>query len=804
MKNVLLITLLLFFSAFANFYSQHTCNHKHHNITYTEKATMERSDTIDVINYDVFLDITDYSGQTIKGHCEVTFKSLQPNVSSIMLDLLSMTIDSIKQNNLNLTYSYNDTLLNINLSTILNQNETDSLTVYYHGAPQQDASGWGGWYWQGNYSYNLGVGFDADPHNYGRVWHPCFDNFVERATYDISILTNNGKSAYANGEIESENSIGIDSTIRKWHMPNEIPTYLACVAVADYVHVNQSYISPVTGDTTPIYLIAEPTDTTNLKNSFVNLTNAISTYESNYGPYMWNKVGYHLVPFNSGAMEHATSIAYPLATANGSTQYETLMAHELSHHWWGNLVTCRTSGDMWINEGMASYSEKLFLESVYGNEAYLNEVKSNHLRVLQFAHIDDGGYYALHGIPHNITYGTTTYDKGADVVHTMRSYFGDSLFFFGLKTFLSNNLYEDVDADDFLNHLNSISGINATDFFNDWIFNPGFPGFEIDTMQTTQNGSNYDVYVSIEQKLLAAPAFYQNVPMNITFVFDDWHEETFNLIANGQRTSFETNLPDEPVYCYLNKGDKISTAVTGSDFIIKNPGIIDDNYSMFKITTNSITDSVKLRVEHHWIAPDQMKDGDNFFLYYLSPERYWRISGVNMNNINATGRIFIDGRSNSSTRKDVGLVAYPGFHEDSLKVFHRVDATDDWQLVSTFSINPLGSSLDGYCFIDIENIVAGEYTVGWKHSNVNIEETSKGKRFLLYPNPTNHSITIDIPNEMGMKKIAIYDLNGKLVYQKQSNQTKVSINTSNFEKGSYLLSITEGGKFIGSQQFIKQ
>ena len=90
--------------------------------------------------------------------------------------------------------------------------DTSSVVVYYNGSPQGDPSGWGGWYFQGNYSYNLGVGFDADPHNYGRVWHPCFDNFVERATYDFSILTNAGKTSYANGYIVNDQVVGIDSS----------------------------------------------------------------------------------------------------------------------------------------------------------------------------------------------------------------------------------------------------------------------------------------------------------------------------------------------------------------------------------------------------------------------------------------------------------------------------------------------------------------------------------------------------------------------------------------------------------------
>ena len=115
--------------------------------------------------------------------------SLKNNVTVLDLDLLQMTVDSITSQGQLLASTYNDTLLSVTLPLALNMEDTSSVVVYYNGSPQGDPSGWGGWYFQGNYAYNLGVGFDADPHNYGRVWHPCFDNFVERATYDFSILT---------------------------------------------------------------------------------------------------------------------------------------------------------------------------------------------------------------------------------------------------------------------------------------------------------------------------------------------------------------------------------------------------------------------------------------------------------------------------------------------------------------------------------------------------------------------------------------------------------------------------------------
>ena len=115
-----------------------------------------------------------------------------------------MQIDSVSLNSSLLTYSYNDTLLRVNLLTSLNTTDTLNLIVYYQGAPQGDPAGWGGFSFSGNYAYNLGVGFGAKPHNYGRVWFPCFDNFVEKSAYEFNIITSTTKTSFCNGALISD------------------------------------------------------------------------------------------------------------------------------------------------------------------------------------------------------------------------------------------------------------------------------------------------------------------------------------------------------------------------------------------------------------------------------------------------------------------------------------------------------------------------------------------------------------------------------------------------------------------------
>lgn len=798
-----IIVLFVFFSININLIAQYQCsnrNHKHHLVKSSTTDNL-RSDTVDILNYTANLDITDYSNQTVSGSCLIDFIALQNNVNSLSLDLLRLTVDSVQRNNQNLNFNYNDTLLLVHLNNVLNQNDTSQVTVFYHGNPQGDPSGWGGWYFSGNYAYNLGVGFQDNPHNYGRVWHPCFDNFVERATYTYNITTDTSKSVHCNGLLINE-SVNAAIKTTTYEMNQEIPTYLACIAVGNYTHVHQNYQSQLSNTNIPIMLSAQANDTTNLKNSFTNLNNAMTAFENGYGPYFWDKVGYSLVPFNAGAMEHATNIAYPIYAANGSLANETLMAHELAHHWWGDLVTCRTAEDMWINEGMAAYSERLFLEHVYGYNSYINSIRDNHKDVLHHAHINDDGFRAIHGVPHEYTYGDHSYNKGADVAHTLRSYMGDSVFFSTLTAFLDSNKFKDVDAYDLRDFINSNSSIDVTDFFNDWVFNPGFPHFSIDSVKTIVNGSSYTNTVYVKQKLRAAPNMYSNVPLEITFKNSIWDEESFDFVMNGVTNSFQFNTSFFPSIYYLNDGDKISQAVTAESTVITGAGISNLSHAFFRITTNNVSDSAFVKVEHNWVAPDYFKDGSQGFLFDISTERYWSVTGILPSTFEASIRLQYNGRNNLSGNLDNELTSAPGFNEDSLVLFHRNNPSEDWKVVSNCTFNSQGSKTDGSGRVDVNEFKLGQYAFGWKRGIVNIDDKILNNNIKVYPSIAKDYVTVETQANLNETFLSIIDFTGKVVLKKEFSGNDV-VDITSLSAGNYIVLLHSNKEVIGKKEFVK-
>lgn len=765
-----------------------------------------RSDTIDVLHYNVHLDIKDFTTHVIGGYTEVTLSPKMPTVNRVCFDLLKMSIDSVIYNNDPITTFYNDTLLVCHFPAPVNDNDTVAVRIYYHGVPQEDPT-WGGFYFSGSYAYNLGVAFTSVPHNFGRTWHPCFDNFVERATYEMHITTTGGKVAYCNGIMESETVSGADIT-RKWVMNDPIPTYLACVSVNAYTHVTQDYISTVTGNHIPINLISLPADTTKFKNSFINLPVAIQAYEEHFHPYEWDKVGFVAVPFSAGAMEHATIISYPLATLTGTTAYQNLMAHELSHHWWGDLVTCETAEDMWINEGFARWCEALFFEQLNGYSAYLGNIRDMHKKVVWKAHIDDGGFYPISGVPQSVTYGTTTYEKGADMVHTLRGYLGDSLFFAGLKHIQNNFKFKNINAIQFRDELNTFlspAGVNVTDYFNDWVLQPGFVQFAVDSMKVSGSGT-YSSQVFYKQKLRGATHLANNVPMQVTFIDNDFNRYSTRVMLGGASGNFTvTGIPFEPVVVFLNGDEKISQAVTAQEQYLTVVGSKIFSNANLNMQVQSISDSVWARVEHHWVAADPFIYSN--FLYTISPDRFWSVYFTgDVPNFQAKATLNYNGTTSASGHLDNGLMAAlsTGFNEDSLRLFYRPNAGENWEVLSgvTFTV---GSKTDKVGSLSIDNLKAGDYALGIKTSAVGIAEVGpKQSKLKIYPNPTNGLVTVEVKgfDVSGHDTVVIIDQAGNQVSAMAIRSSKTEINVSGLASAPYFVALLSKGKVVETQKLL--
>ncbi len=585
--------------------------------------TNARSEQFDVQHYTVVLNMAAHDKQRIKGWCDIDFNPLQEQLQTLPLDLLQLKVDSVQWRGQLVAFSYNDTLLQVHFRTDLPKDSTQRVRVYYRGQPQRDGS-WGGFYYKDEYAYNLGVGFASDPHNYGRVWHPCFDNFKERATYTFRITTKGQQRAHCNGYLQSEQTKN-NLTTRIWQQKQPIPSYLAAIAVANYTVVEQTYKG--VADTIPIRLVANVADTAKLVQSFRHLKAAIGAYEHWFGPHRWAKVGYSLVPFRSGAMEHASNIAYPIFAADGTLKRESLMAHELAHSWWGNLVTCATAQDMWINEGMASYCEHLFVERAYGRKRYIQDVRDNHHNVLSNAHRREGGYRPIANVPWKYTYGRHVYDKGASVAHNLRWYMGDEAFRMGMQRVMHDYAFQNLTSGELRDALMAATGQDLNPFFDDWVFQGGFPHFEVAGYSYDKTTQKLNVYIA--QQLIGRSSYCTNVPLALTIKGVKGQTQETRLLVSGALDSAVVALPFEPAQLVLNDAQQLNQARYDAELWLSDSmqASIPTIYNSMKWENLQVLtwkDTAHVQLQRHTVPPYHLPQKEG---YQITKKGYWTVAG---------------------------------------------------------------------------------------------------------------------------------------------------------------------------------
>lgn len=712
-----------------------------------------RLDTIKVAHYDIHLQIVDLQQQLISGYTDLYLVPQMNGVTSIRLDLQQLTVDSVKFNNQITPFNYISPSLELTTAPLSLQ-DTQKVTVYYHGTPVRDPY-WGGFYFTSQYAYNMGVGMQSVPPSFGRCWYPCIDDFQDKATYQFHIETNAANKAVAGGILVDSLTLPGGNRVWSWALDNPIPTYLASIAVGPYqvyedtIHLEEGVI--------PIEIYAPETSISKIAGSFVNLKTVARGFEERFGTYVWPRIGYVLVPFSSGAMEHATNIAYPIVAVNGGTTYQDLLIHEFSHSWFGNLLTCSEAQTMWINEGFARYSEIIAEEILdpIGVTALKSWV-SLHRYVLKKAHQDDGGYFALNQVPQSVTYGTTTYDKGGVVVHGLRKQMGDSLFFVSQKLLFNQNRYGNVSSLEYFQKMSTISGLNLIPFYEGWVNQAGFPQFAVDEVQSLNPSSN-QYLVKYHQKHSLALDCAENVRVDVAFYGNSGEYCLLeNLIFSGETGQVEVELPFTPQFWIVDPLKKLADAVVDEQILIPPASIVTFNDGLVRLKSTHPTDSVSVYVEYNMVAADSLQT-PNPNVYRISDRHYWKIEYPAWQTM--SGELHFRYSINQSTDPEYSLIE--GYSRDQLILLYRRNGTEDWRIVpTTLQGNPYTG------FVMTTHTAPGEYLFAVGDQTGGTLNYRQETEFKIYPNPSQGTFYTVI-EEVNFEKslLSILDPTGLLVYE---------------------------------------
>lgn len=764
---------------------------------YDMEPSIARSDTFDIAHYDVYLDVTEYNLQNITARCGIDLNIIESGAESVRFDLVELDVDSVFVDGATSSFTYSDGELQIPAPLgVFSSGESYVIEVYYSGHPHSDPY-WGGVYFASNYIYHMGIGLTSIPPNFGKVWHPCFDNFVERATYSWDVRSAGGRRAHLQGYMTDEVFEDGDTLTRSFTLEHPITTHQAAFAVSNYVDSNYVYTSEY-GDI-PVRLTAKPEDINQMVNKFADLGYAIDACEYWYGPYAWERVGYILT--TDGALEIPTNIAYPRSMMEESVASNSdLLTHELGHQWWGNITAPYIHNHMWLKEGGAEYTNTLFEEWKNGHDAMVDFIKDNQKFVLEECHIQDNGFHAMSPMPDEEIYGRHTYYKGASIHHNLRAYLGDDMYRNACQYVLSEYWDSYMDPDMFISALEDYSEMDVQSFFDAQVFQPGFSTWVIDSTSTVEAGGAYETTVYMNQKLRECSNFHNNEPIEIYTWDSDWVPSFQEVRVSGEY-DVATITHDSPFELIalnadgrLNQGRlDLTVAITETTGLSSLPWV------EMRMGCDAITDSVLVRLEHHWAAPDAEPLG--FYVEEVSSTHFWAVDGTWEDGIEGTDALTLDARfsyvGSDSDQLDYDLFAIT---EQDAFLAWRPDSDSEWVQYPDYEWQA-GSLENGNGTFKVLSLRKGQYTFANGDISLNLPEATLDADFNLYPSPASSHINL---NWIGSADaVSIYDNAGRCVKRSSISQAQTTrLDITSLPSGNYIAVLMDGRTALGSKAFL--
>lgn len=368
-------------------------------------------------------------------------------------------------------------------------------------------------------------------------WFPTIDSPNERMTQEIYMTVDTQYVTLSNGLLmfQTENGNGTRTDYWKQKLPHA--PYLAMMAVGEFAIVKDHY-----KDIDVNYYV-EPQYKAYAKEIFPHTPEMLAFFSEKLGvPYPWEKYDQIVVrDYVSGAMENTTAVIFG-EFAQGDSRYlidnsaEDVVSHELFHHWFGDLVTCESWSNLPLNESFATYGEYLWREHKDGRmwaDYHIYEDLLNYMRESKRKQVD---LIRFHYANKEDMFDNHSYAKGGRVLHMLRYYLGDEVFFEGLRTYLEDNKFQSVEIHNLRLAMEKISGQDLNWFFNQWFLSSGHPTLEIESAYDSDLGI---VLLTVEQHQNLKNTPLYKLPVAVDIYTESGEVKRHQITVTKEREIFE-------------------------------------------------------------------------------------------------------------------------------------------------------------------------------------------------------------------------------------------------------------------------
>ncbi|MBR1513748.1 MAG: hypothetical protein IJ622_05600 [Bacteroidales bacterium] len=723
-------------------------------------------ENIDVTHYEIHVWDFDFTNRTLQGEAFIDLTATA-NVSTIVLELKSLIVSDVACDFVGVeSFSQDGDFLTVNLDEPLAAGENAILDVRYGGSTFSET--WGGVEWWGDYVYNLGVGFDSQPHNLGKTWFPCVDNFTDKATYDVYVTVSNDKKAICGGNHIDTFDNGDGTSTWHWNTPQEIATYHISFAIGNYELWEDVYHGMERD--IPIEVYAKPNQMNNVPGTFVHIQEICSTLEQALGPYPFNRIGY--VSTGKGCMEHTDNIAFASSIIDGTTSGEEYVAHELSHMWSGNLVTCAEAGDMWLNEGFAQFWGAFYEVGVYGEAHFQNTMSGMVNSAIGWCN-SPAHWMPLNNMPLNMTYDSDAiYNRGAVIVNTMMNYMGRENFLAALRQYFQQYAYQTATSELLRDALSQYSGIDMNGFFDTFVFSSGMPHLYAVISEVTPVGNQYEVRLDLRYQHIGDDHIGQDNAYDVTFIGPGFQLETRRVTWDGLHAEAVVTLDFEPSGMMGDFSNGWLDGKSQKEMMLKTTS--QQSFANFFAKAETLSDSVFVGIEHHLVGPydDPLIPNMN-----MSTKHFWTVNRYDFGEAEVTGMFDYT----NSTEDDI-------IHSenDSATLLYRRNASEAWHELA-HSLYPGSTWRHGRIIVD--DLPSGEYAIAvWDKQALGEEELhTPTQRMQVFPNPAKGQVHLTW-REPSDGQIVIIAADGREAQRISfSHAERVELSTSELPNGHYTI-----------------
>jgi aminopeptidase N len=505
---------------------------------------------IDVTYYKLNLRVTTAPAY-LRGVVTMNARSTTSSLTSVALDLMnSMTVDSVKTGGTRLSFAQQPTTVTITLDRAYASGELLTMDIFYRGVP--GSSGFGSFEFASHagtpWVYTLSEPYGA------KDWWPCKDHPLDKAdSVDIWVTVDSTFKVGSNGRLVAVINNGDGTKTHRWAERYPISTYLVSMTITNFAEFTNWFTYTMT-DSMPVLNYVLPEHLANAQANLPRTVDMLRIYSDRFGLYPFINEKYGHCEFGwGGGMEHQT-----MTSVGGFS--ESLVAHELAHSWFGDMITCANWPNIWMNEGFATYCVALYYEKKYGASTYWTYMTGE----MNAAAGAVGTVYVQDTSNVGTLFNNNlVYAKGATVLHMLRHVLGDSVFLTSLKSYANDPRfrYSVATTEDFKGVCETVSGSPLDYFFNEWIYGISYPRYSYSWRALPDINGGYIVPIRIKQATGSGnpPFFTMPVDFRLSGTGLDTTVVLWNNLADQY---FQIHVDTLPTLGQLDPGNWILKTAT--------------------------------------------------------------------------------------------------------------------------------------------------------------------------------------------------------------------------------------------------